>query len=370
MQVAIGCLFLVLIAGPTNGKTLVSPLTLVGSLKSSPVLTWAQIVDSNGAVLIFNSSSDAIDVEAQLCVVPEMIEGNSALPIALTESRATIRGNEVHRFVVKTDSGTVPAPGSYLATLVPKDTSGKTEPIHPQFRIAVAGLPPILPKLTTYIWKLAPLGSSSPWLTLTVPIPLKHPYVTSDPCTNLPAALRSDAGDSITANYRCNAAKVRELAIDEPSAAGKYEGDITLGQYPEKTTLDLTVVAKDIVLYPILVIVVGTYLAFLVKRYLGVVRIAWGLREQEAELALAYHACSQRFDKIAEGQSTLRCRWPSGGNLNGSEGIFGRTIVSLESVVLTDPPSSVPVGVESVAMWLRSSMSTLETRSVCERRLL
>jgi hypothetical protein len=39
---------------------------------------------------------------------------------------------------------------------------------------------------------------------------------------------------------------MRELAIDDPSAAGKYEGDITLGQYPEKTTMDLTIIAKDI----------------------------------------------------------------------------------------------------------------------------
>jgi hypothetical protein len=92
------------------------------------------------------------------------------------------------------------------------------------------------------------------------------------------------------------------LVLDKPWTTGKYEGDITLGQYPERTTVDLTVVAKDIVLYPVLVIVFGTYLAFLVKRYLGVLRIAWGLREQEAELALAFSASRQRFQKIAEGQ--------------------------------------------------------------------
>lgn len=302
MRVAIGCLFLAFFAGPTNGKAFASSLTLVGSLKSSPVLTWAQIRDGNGAILINNASPHAINVKVELCVVPETIEGNFALPVALTESEATIRANEVHRFVVQAESNKIPAPGSYMVTLVLKDSSGKTEPSQQQFKITVAQLTPILPKLTTYIWRLAPLGSSSPWHSLTVPIPLKHSYLTADTCTDLLAALRSDAGDSITANYRCTPGKARELAIDEPSAAGKYEGDITLGQYPEKTTVDLTVVAKDIVLYPILVIVVGTYLAFRVKRYLGVVRIAWGLREQEAELALAYHASSQRFENIAEGQ--------------------------------------------------------------------
>jgi hypothetical protein len=207
----------------------------------------------------------------------------------------------VHRFVVQADTQKLPAPGAYLVTLILKDTSGKTEPSQQQFKITVAGLPPIMPKITAYIWRLAPLGSSSPWHSLTVQIPLKHPYETSEPCTDLPSALRSDSGDSMTANYQCTQGKMRELAIDDPSAAGKYEGDITLGQYPEKTTVDLTIIAKDIILYPILVIAVGTYLAFRVKRYLGVVRIAWGLCEQEAELSLAYHASSQRFEKIAEG---------------------------------------------------------------------
>jgi len=302
MRVALGCFFLALVANPTNCNPSASPLTLVGSLKSAPVLTWAQIHDGNGAVLISNPSSDTITVKTELRVVPETIEGNSALPIALTESEATIRANEVHRFVVQADAQKVPATGSYLVTLILRDSSGKTEPSQQQFKITVAGLPPILPKVTAYIWRLAPLGSSSPWHSLIVHIPLKHPYETSDPCTILPAALRSDSGDSMTADYRCTPGKMRELAIDDPSATGKYEGDITIGQYPEKTTVDLTIIAKDIILYPILVIVVGTYLAFWVKRYLGVVRIAWGLREQEAELALAYRASSQRFEKIAEGQ--------------------------------------------------------------------
>jgi len=302
MRFAIGCFFLAVVGVPTNGNSPGSPLTLVGSLKSSAVLTWQQIHDGNGAVLIFNPSADAISVKTELRVVPETVEGSSILPLALAEAEATIRSNEVHRFVIKADPQKPAAPGSYLVTVVLNDISGKTQASQQQFKITVAGPPPILPKLTAHIWRLVPMGSSSPWGSLVVKIPLKHPYETSDTCNELPAALRSDSGDSITANYRCLMGSGREVVIEEPATTGKYEGDITLGQYPEKTTVDLTVVAKDVVLYPILVIVFGTYLAFVVKRYLGVLRVAWGLREQEAELALAYHASRERFGKIAEGQ--------------------------------------------------------------------
>lgn len=303
MRLALGFALLASVGAPANGKPLASPLTLVGSLKSSAVLTWHQIHDGNGAVLVFNPSADPITVKTELCIVPEAVDGSSPLPIALTESEATIPSNQVHRFVLQAARGKPVAPGTYVVTLVLKDSSGKTRPSQQQLKVTVTSLPPILPKMTTYIWRLAPFGESSPWDSLVVKIPLKHPYESSDACNVQPEALRSDSGDSITANYGCTpGGSDHELAIDPPSAAGKYEGDITLGQYPEKTTLDLTVVAKDIVLWPIFVIVVGTYLAFRVKRYLGVVRIAWGLREQEAELALAYRASSERFTKIAEGQ--------------------------------------------------------------------
>jgi hypothetical protein len=278
-----------------------SPLVIVGSVKASPVLTWAQIHDNNGAVLIFNPSSEGVNVKTELHVVPETTEGNSPLPISLSETEATIPPNEVHRFVIKIEPEKIPAPGNYLVTLVLKDGSGKTQPTQQQFKITVAGLPPLLPKTTGYVWRLAPIGSSSPWDSLIVRIPLTHPYETSDSCSNLTAALRSDSGDSITAVYKCSSGQ-RQLVLDRPRAAGKYQGDITLGQYPEKTTVDLTIFAKDIVLYPILTIAFGTYLAFVVKRYLAVVRIAWGLREEEAHLALAFRASRQRFEKIAEGQ--------------------------------------------------------------------
>jgi hypothetical protein len=299
MRVALSCLFLALAASPVNGDTPASPLTFVGSLKTTSLLTWAQIQDGNGAVLLFNSSSQSITVTTELRAVAEATEGAATLPVKLTESEAAIKSNEAHRFLIAADPQKPPQPGSYLAVVVFKDTSGKTQPAQQQFKITVPPLSPLVPKLTVYAWRLVPIGRCSPWNSLTAAIPLNHRYPISDSCSSLPVALRTDSGVIVTANYACSAGKTRELIIDKPWTTGKYEGDLTLGQYPEKIAVPLTIIAKDIVLYPIIVIVVGTYLAFRVKRYLGVLRIVWGLREQEAQLALDFRVSQKKFEKIA-----------------------------------------------------------------------
>jgi hypothetical protein len=299
---ALSCLFAALAASPVQGNIPASPLTFVGSLKTTPVLTWSQIKDGNGAVLIFNPSSDLIILTTELRIVPEATESAVSLPVKLTESEAKIESNEAHRFVIEADPQNPPVAGSYLATLVLKDKSGKTQPAQQQFKITVPPLSPLVTKLTLYAWRLAPIGRFSPWDSLTVAIPLSHRYTISDSCSSLPVALRTDSGVIVTANYTCSAGKTRELVIDKPRTTGKYEGDLTLGQYPEKIAVPLTIIAKDVVLYPIIVIVVGTYLAFRVKRYLGVLRIVWGLREQEAHLALDFRASQKKFEEIAADQ--------------------------------------------------------------------
>jgi len=302
MRVALSCLFLALAARPVKGNTPASPLNFVGSLKTTTALTWPQIQDGNGAVLVFNSSTDFIVVTTELHILPEATESAAALSVRLTESEAKIESNEAHRFVIEADSQNPPVPGSYFATLVLKDKSGKTQPTQQQFKIIVPPLAPLTTKLTVYAWRLAPIGRFSPWNSLTVAVPLNHRYAISDPCSSFPVALRTDSGVIVTANYTCSADKTREVVIDEPWTTGKYEGELTLGQYPEKIALPLTIIAKDVVLYPIIVIVVGTYLAFRVKRYLGVLRIVWGLREQEAQLALDFRASQKRFEETATDQ--------------------------------------------------------------------
>jgi hypothetical protein len=299
---ALSCLLVALAASPVKGTTPASPLTFEGSLKTIPVLTWPQIQDGNGAFLIFNPSSDSIIVTTELRIVPEATEGPVTLRVKLTESEVKIESNEAHRFVIEADPQNPPAAGSYLATLVLKDKSGKTQPAQQRFKITVPPLSPLVTKLTVYAWRLAPIGRFSPWDSLTVAIPLNHRYTIYDSCSSLPVALRTDSGVIVTANYTCSASKTRELVIEKPWTTGKYEGDLTLGQYPEKIAVPLTIIAKDVVLYPIIVIIVGTYLAFRVKRYLGVLRIVWGLREQEAQLALDFRASQKKFEEIAAHQ--------------------------------------------------------------------
>ena len=66
--------------------------------------------------------------------------------------------------------------------------------------------------------------------------------------------------------------------------------------------MSLTVIAKDIIVWPLLVIGAGIFLAWLTKRYVGVVRVVWSLLKQEAELGELYKASQKQFSEAAQGK--------------------------------------------------------------------
>jgi hypothetical protein len=287
-----------------------SPLQVVGSVKSSAVLTWVQIHDGNGSVAVFNSSPKSITVKPDLQQVREALEETSLvhpLPISLTENITTIQPNELHRFVIKPDLPKSPIPGTYAVTFILQDVSAQTEPLQQQIKITVASLPPLFSKTNVTLWRLVPLWSASCWRQRRITVPLARSYETFTSCTRFQSALISDSGRSVTANYQCSATQARELVFDSPHAAGKYVGDVTLAQYPDKVTEQFTIIAKDIVLYPMLVIALGTYLAFLAKRYVGVLRIIWGLQEEQAKLQLASKSSEEKYEEIAREQPFSNC---------------------------------------------------------------
>lgn len=93
-----------------------------------------------------------------------------------------------------------------------------------------------------------------------------------------------------------------ELDIRDLKHAGKYEGSIQVN--PTDNTdagkVELTVNASDIVVWPIIVLALSILLTLLAKRYVGVNRIIWRLREQEAALGVAFQESQRRFNAAAQ----------------------------------------------------------------------
>lgn len=95
-----------------------------------------------------------------------------------------------------------------------------------------------------------------------------------------------------------------KLTVESLPSAGRYEGEVNFGGAQDKnSTLALSVIAKDCVVWPTLVTALGILLAWIVNRYIGVLRITWTLRKQEAELGLAFGESQAKFERQAKGTS-------------------------------------------------------------------
>lgn len=297
-----------------------TPFVLVDPAKSPVVFSWTQLKNGSANVVAFNSSAVEIKVTASLTPLdPFPIDSSSTTPLPIVVSPPSvtpIASLHSQSFALRLSQTAAPLPGTYAGLLVVQDISGKTAPFTQEVRVTVDGPQPLVPKVTVTMWRLFPLGDDSPWCGQDVSIPLRDPHAAEALHGALVGALRNDAGGwtrvrwketvQSASNPNIQASPTQAvplLFVDPPPAAGKYEGDLTLSRDPEKASLTLTVIAKDNVVPPILVIVVGTYLAFVVKRYLGVKRITWSLREKEAELGDAYRKSATQFRDISRGQS-------------------------------------------------------------------
>jgi len=92
------------------------------------------------------------------------------------------------------------------------------------------------------------------------------------------------------------------LQFDRLPHGGSYSGDIYLSDTQDtESKISVTVDSKDYVIWPLVVIALGIAAAWFAKRYLGVLRLTWGLRKLEAELGPAFEANQQKFATIAIG---------------------------------------------------------------------
>jgi hypothetical protein len=197
----------------------------------------------------------------------------------------------------------------------PEETNkARTAPFVQQFRVTVPGPRPVLPKLTVTFLRWFPLGPYSRWTERRVPVPLFEPFAMNGLEGRFVGAIRNDAGSWANVYWEQKNATFNtspsyptqgfepSVFVDPLPMAGKYEGELTLAQDPEKVTVGLPVLAKDMVIFPIMVMILGTLLAYRVKRYIGVLRSTWSLRELEAELGAAFRKSQQEFLAASHGQ--------------------------------------------------------------------
>jgi hypothetical protein len=125
--------------------------------------------------------------------------------------------------------------------------------------------------------------------------------------------LTTDSGASAVVRYAGetkqlpNGLAAVELEIDGMEGPGTYSGQIDLVEDAEEETgaLTLTVVSKDFVLWPVMVIIAGLWLALWVRRWRGAGRVVVQWRQRVAQLESEYRRAADKLkDTPSQGYDT------------------------------------------------------------------
>jgi len=292
-----------------------SSFQLVDPAKGESTFSWKQLQSQAAIVSIWNPSDKDQDVSIVITdfnrpggkefgEVTAIPPGGSAGPQRLLHHKIT-------RLVLTMEAGhdTSPLPGLYTAFLVVQDTSipKAFAPYAKQLTVKVSSPQPALNKLTMVAWRLFPF---SPLWCANAEVPLKESdFFPKLDANGTPIGFaQKDTGGFATVLWSGTKASsdgkssIAEIKIDDLPHAGKYDGEVSFNKESDRTgVLSLGVVAKDIVIWPILVIIGGIYIAFVAKRYLGVLRCTWTLRKQEAAIGDAFRDAQKQFAEATQG---------------------------------------------------------------------
>jgi hypothetical protein len=291
-----------------------SPVQLVDGTKPEVAFTWRELESGSGIISIWNSSEKPQDVTAEVTdfdLSPGSVgPGESTVRMVISPTKAPLAPYGISRFTLNVqDSAKIPrVRGSYGGVLVVKSSGGKFAPFTQRVRINVVGPQPSVSKVTLVAWRVVPF---CPAWRASVNVPLTDSYKAAEFAepNRIVGFVHKATGGIATVRW----SKLKPAEPNKPArahlivcnlpSAGQYEGDITLGGTQDKSSpLALTVMAKDIVVWPILVMALGIFVAWKAKRYLGVLRMTWGLRQQEAELGSAFQESQKQFAESVEGK--------------------------------------------------------------------
>jgi hypothetical protein len=271
-----------------------SPLQLIDP---PTALTLPQL-NSDAVLSLWNPSAedDTVTLSLTSFALPNqtptltLISPQTDRPIKLNKFTST----QIHLHLNPTSSV---VPGIYSGILVVQDTDASHQPFAQHLTVIVPATQPAVAKLSTIVWRIIPF---LPLWSNNIQVPLKNLPPIDSLNTNAPVGyLLSDTTGWASVHLLQPANSIAHLKVDHLLHTGRYEGDIVFDRpdnASKSSSLTLTVIAKDIVLWPILITALGIWLAFMTKRYLGVTRVTWALRQQEATLGALFTNAQDRFE--------------------------------------------------------------------------
>ena len=297
---------------PASAALLLLPAVLCGQAVTlldpgkagSLSFSWRQLAQGTATFSLYNSG--AAGVAGPVTVTPlsatRLAPGtpNQSKRVGISPAALAVFPYSAQAFAL-TVNDPVPSSGIYVGAINFPNGAGGTASL--TVSVMVPGPEPVAAKDAVTLWRLFPLPGNRFWLPREVRIPTTYP-IPAGGLGNRPAgAIVRASGGWTTVHWNQPAcAGQPDLVVNDAPAAGTYAGDLTLAEDPAKVTYNLTVTAKDIVVWPIVVIAVGIWLAYMVKRYIGVLRVTWTLRLQESAIAVAFRQAQMAFLETAHGQ--------------------------------------------------------------------
>ena len=284
----------------------------IGGDKFDASFTWDQLQTGRARITVWNDSTTDQIVElhgGSLILLPLTPEPTKSAQVTLELSPAPVKIEPHHAASFQLNasslSPTFTGTGSYVGVVEIKNTVPAKASVFQKVRITVQPPRPAIAKARFVVWRYVPFFSLSDG---EVEVPLTGKLEPG----NLPITVGYLQGDRGWApmkwagiNTSClnNGWSVVELSF-RGLPSGRYEGGINLAGLEEKDSqTTITVVSKDIFLWPLLVIAMGITLAWKAKRYVGVLRLTWGLRKQEAEIGLAFQKSQEKFADLTVGRA-------------------------------------------------------------------
>jgi hypothetical protein len=289
MSRAVGFLLSISVAFAADPKPL--PLQFVDTAKNDTTFTWPQIDAGTANLPVWNGESTPRKFEAT--VTPFLADRK---PGSITVKVMPVNGSVKQRslFQLQFSVSPDPAPGEYTGFLILSDPAKKLTALKRQIHISIPNPDPLVSKLTATFTRVLPWSQS--FLSRDIELPVHPGPALNGPPRVIGALHGSQGGWTLV---RWNNAR---LEIDPPPQAGTYDGDVRLTD-DAKNAVTLSVMVQDCVIWPIVTILLGIGLAFLAKRYIGVTRVVWGLRQQAAEAGEQYKTAQGIFASGARGRT-------------------------------------------------------------------
>jgi hypothetical protein len=299
--------------GSSSEKLKPSSLEAFGMKDFDFSFTWDQVQAGSARIAVWNDSDSEQVVKVRggdLILLPATpdIPAGAPITISLSPDSAKIHPHQAASFRISLNSLSpkFSGAGAYGGIVEMDGDKPDRGPVFRKVQITVPPPRPALSKVSFTVWRYLPyfsLGCARGETPLAGNIEMGA-------LPKVVGYLRNDSGwdavrwTGIKPHRDKDTQSIAGLELGQIPAAGHYEGGINfLGVEEKEPQASITVTSKDIVPWPLAVIAFGIWIGWRAKRYVGVLRLTWGLRKLEAELGEAFEASQGKFTDLSRGKS-------------------------------------------------------------------